>query len=346
VRALTAAGIQDAQSARCLKPLQQGLQELASGPQLMLGDVFRSVILPVLLESRVMAGDERRKIGGGSNATVPVTGKRLSGSVEAQLGVTRRTGQDVCEVVVGAGNQGCKGPPRLWTGAKCADRVAEPMIANPFAGTGGRRRIRWWCVAAAVILLDLLGVAVWTALCVWAARDMGEHADALVVLWGDDSRPGAETERRVARALELWRAGRAAMVICVGGSRPSVGFDGARIMMDALQARGVPVPALHAGTQSYDTVSNLREARELARTHQVRRVLVVADSMQTARILWFLRARLDGIAAASGAYFVSLTPWHASLGHLWMRTHHEWIALAAMALPDEWRARFLRRVRS
>jgi uncharacterized SAM-binding protein YcdF (DUF218 family) len=219
------------------------------------------------------------------------------------------------------------------------------MIANPAAGPRPQRP--WWRrfsrILGLVLATDLLASSVWVVLCAWVATDAGARADAIVVLWGDQATPGAETERRVARTLDLWRTGRGNRVICVGGSRLSARFNGARVMADALAALGVPASALTAGDRSYDTLSNLDEARDLARRHDANSMLVVGDALHVARIMLFHERRVAPLTVSSGAYPVGTNP--RALPRLWLRVHHEWIALATLAIPDGWRAYVLRRLR-
>ncbi|HEV8031914.1 MAG TPA: YdcF family protein [Stellaceae bacterium] len=141
---------------------------------------------------------------------------------------------------------------------------------------------------------------------------MPATADAIVVLGCRltvDGRPSERLRRRVARAVELYHAGAAPLlVLSGGGSGPIAEADA---MRDLALAAGVPEAALLSERASRNTVENAFHTARLLRERGMTRVILVSDRSHLPRAaLLFRRAGLDvvgrtGILVSSSARAVA-----------------------------------------
>ena len=116
-----------------------------------------------------------------------------------------------------------------------------PLRAIQFHLGRGLRLPRWLIVLVALLCIDFAATLAWVELAdVMLPRNA--NGEAIAILWGDDNSFGAETERRVGHAMDLWRAGSPKrLIFCVGGTRRSQGFSGADEMCRRLAAGGIPL---------------------------------------------------------------------------------------------------------
>ena len=114
-------------------------------------------------------------------------------------------------------------------------------------------------------------------------------ADAIVVLGGGGytwiSRPGVTLDNlkysRLAAGARLYRAGRAPRVILSGGGES--GRSEARNMARGMRKFGVPESALLLEERSRDTSTNARYTAEVARQHDIHRILLVTSGVHMPR---------------------------------------------------------------
>jgi uncharacterized SAM-binding protein YcdF (DUF218 family) len=118
----------------------------------------------------------------------------------------------------------------------------------------------------------------------WVVEDPLENADAIIVL-GDDNFAGD----RATRASQLFRAGRAPLIVASGRLlRPYVGV--AEFIERDLQSRGVPASAILRFPQTAASTREEAEAlRALAKERGWRRVTVVTSTYHTRRARYILR---------------------------------------------------------
>jgi uncharacterized SAM-binding protein YcdF (DUF218 family) len=133
-------------------------------------------------------------------------------------------------------------------------------------------------------------------------------AEAIVVLGcrlRDDGAPSPVLRRRVARAVELYRAGRAPLLLMSGGGAGPTAE--AAIMRELALAAGVPEAALLCEPASRDTVENALNAARLLRERGIGRVVLVSDATHLPRAaLLFRLAGLD-IVGQAGVRALSAT---------------------------------------
>lgn len=184
----------------------------------------------------------------------------------------------------------------------------------------------------ALAIVDLVLAAIYVGASVMVASD-DSNGQAIAVLWGDANEIGPETERRIAHAIDIWQAGgRAQFIFCVGGSRPARGYFGARVCAEQFASAGVPPDRIWIGPGSNDTASNLLELAEIAKSLAVRRIVLVANSLQAMRGKMLL-ATPAGLTFVWSPYDLRMARPPIGSVELWWRAHYEWLALASMLLP-------------
>ena len=160
------------------------------------------------------------------------------------------------------------------------------------AGAVGLLLLGW---ALAALSLDVYGQR---------AAPVSGTWDAIVVAGCKvmpDGRPSPALERRVRRAVELWRAGRAPLLVFTGG----VGVNPpAEAVVSAALARslGVPESAIVREERSTTTAENARFAAEAVRA---RRILVVSDTYHVFRCERLFRrhfAEVRGVGSTPELY--------------------------------------------
>jgi len=162
------------------------------------------------------------------------------------------------------------------------------------------------------------------------ARTAEPHeADAIVVL-GAAQYNGHPTEvfrARLDRALELYRAGYAPLVVMTGGKMPGDVYTEAETGEAYLLQRGVPQSAIVWENLSRDTWDNLAGADPLLRQHGVHSVLIVSDGFHLLRAE--LIARHFGYEAYGAASTTSsIEPWS---GNEFSYVLRETVAIYALA---------------
>jgi uncharacterized SAM-binding protein YcdF (DUF218 family) len=154
-------------------------------------------------------------------------------------------------------------------------------------------------------------------------------AEAIVVLGCRLDVQGGPSERlrlRVARAIELYHAGAAPLLLLSGGGSGPVAE--ATIMRDLALAAGIPENALLRETDSRNTVENAVNSARLLRERAVTRIVLVSDRTHLPRAaLLFRLAGLDvvdkagvparSLARALGAALFEIGALPRSLIRLW-----------------------------
>jgi uncharacterized SAM-binding protein YcdF (DUF218 family) len=143
---------------------------------------------------------------------------------------------------------------------------------------------------AAVVLLALLLVylGVTFAQVWWASRhDTGADASAIVVMGAAqyNGQPSPVLRARLDHAAELYRAGRAPMIIVTGGKQSGDRVTQGLTGFDYLRGQGIPEDALRIeahGTNSYQELS--AAALIVHNAGQAPEVLLVSDPYHTLRI--------------------------------------------------------------
>jgi uncharacterized SAM-binding protein YcdF (DUF218 family) len=171
-----------------------------------------------------------------------------------------------------------------------------------------RRRTRAVSRLAGLATLGLLALAAFTPLANVVARrlltpDPPAPADAIVALASTVYQDGTLSDaslRRFARAVELYAAG-AAPILVLSGSTPEPGLDEAAVRATLARRFGVPPAAILPVPGSRTTREEARAVAALLGPRGARRVLVVTDWPHATRTrATFSQAGLDARIAVTG----------------------------------------------
>lgn len=172
---------------------------------------------------------------------------------------------------------------------------------------------------ALVIALGLLTLGVFgLALYVWLAgrHERARRVPAIVVLGAQvrpDGSPSPALQARMQKAVTLYRAGMAPLLVLSGGEvdgRPAE----ARVMAGLAEAAGIPPEALLLEASSRSTFENARLTAELLRERDIDQAVLVSDPFHLLRARQQFRragidvftspARRDHLSRAGRVYWV------------------------------------------
>lgn len=133
-------------------------------------------------------------------------------------------------------------------------------------------------------------------------------ADAIVVLGGStaSNRPNwfepfdrSKTIARVDTAAELYKAGRAPLII-VSGAALEGSVSEAQIMANSLRQQGVPSEAIILESESLTTYQNAIYTAQLLESHEIDKVLLVTSALHMPRSMGvFRKQQVDATPASS-----------------------------------------------
>lgn len=150
-----------------------------------------------------------------------------------------------------------------------------------------RRRYRWlWSLVICLVLAVPLLLASLMGMIYWQARTAElVRSDAIVVLgaaqW--NGRPSDVLEARLERALELFEAGYAPLIVVTGGNQPGDAYTEAETSRLWLEERGVPSAAIVEEDESRSTWENLQGADRVLEGRGVDSLLIVSDGFHLFR---------------------------------------------------------------
>jgi len=188
-------------------------------------------------------------------------------------------------------------PPRFtvvpWEIVRALALVAASFVAPRIPARVARTLRIASLGAAAAIVTSIFVIAI------LGARDQEEKSDAALVLGfalADDGSPRPQLVSRVDRAVALYKAGNAPLLVLSGGAAKNRKTE-ASVMRDLAVARGVPDDALVLDQDARSTIENFACARPLLDARHAKRVLLVTEPWHMARAM--LLAHRHGIDARS-----------------------------------------------
>src|SRR5215210_7487120 len=139
----------------------------------------------------------------------------------------------------------------------------------------------WFCAAALVIAGLVLIFAIYRQ----ARTDQARPAQAIVVLGTAQYNgwPGPVFRARLDRAIELWRAGYAPLLVVTGGKMPGDGYTEAEAAWAYLTDAGVPAEAIVAENAASDTWESMQGIAALLQPRGIDEVIVVSDGFHLFR---------------------------------------------------------------
>ena len=160
-----------------------------------------------------------------------------------------------------------------------------------------KRSVRFWSLLAAGVAI--VGFTIWATTAVvldvsGRRQDPRGQWDAIVVAGckvNRDGRASPSLVRRTTRAVALWQAGRAPVIVLTGGRGkwPPTEAEAAAVVARSL---GVPDRNLILESRSLDTAENARCASLLT---PAKRIIVVTDTYHVVRCEWFFRRYFDTV---------------------------------------------------
>jgi uncharacterized SAM-binding protein YcdF (DUF218 family) len=173
--------------------------------------------------------------------------------------------------------------------------AAAPPSAPPATTTRPRLRHRsfwgelwrwgltalWFLAAALAIVAAVLIFAIYRQ----ARTDQARPAQAIVVLGTAQYNgwPGPVFQARLDRALELWSAGYAPLLVVTGGKMPGDGYTEAEAAWNYLTAAGVPAEAIVAEYAASDTWESMQGVAAVLDPLGVHEVILVSDGFHLFR---------------------------------------------------------------
>jgi uncharacterized SAM-binding protein YcdF (DUF218 family) len=136
-------------------------------------------------------------------------------------------------------------------------------------------------LAALVVAGLVLIVAIYRQ----ARTDQARPAQAIVVLGTAQYNgwPGPVFRARLDRAIELWRAGYAPLLVVTGGKMPGDGYTEAEAAWAYLTDAGVPAEAIVTENAASDTWQSMQGIAALLRPRGIDQVIVVSDGFHLFR---------------------------------------------------------------
>jgi uncharacterized SAM-binding protein YcdF (DUF218 family) len=152
---------------------------------------------------------------------------------------------------------------------------------------GGKSLLRWVLITVAVLVIALLGWFRWVYGQIewYASRDMAAPSDAIAVFGAAeyDGHPSPVFRARLDHAESLYNHGIAPLIITLGGDGGDQYSEGA-VGRDYLVGSGVPSSDIIAETESTSTDESVHRLAVIARTNNLRRIVVVSDAAHLFRI--------------------------------------------------------------
>ncbi len=174
---------------------------------------------------------------------------------------------------------------------------------------------RWLrAMLATLLAFGLIEVCMMAAVAITArSMDAPKPADAMIVLGGGidpvDGTPRATLAYRLDRAVELYAAGYAPLIIVSGGQGANEPISEAESMRRYLEARGVPADAILLEDKSTNTQQNMEFSKALMDVQGCDTALIVTSDYHLWRALRL--AQRAGIAASGAGSRNSVTPLYA-----------------------------------
>jgi len=139
-----------------------------------------------------------------------------------------------------------------------------------------------------VVVLGGAGWVVWVdrQIHYFADRNEARPADAIAVFGAAeyDGRPSPVLKARLDHALELYREKLAPLVITLGGGDPTDRHSEGGVGHDYLMGHGVPDAAIVAETESSNTEESAKRLAVIARTNNLKDIVVVSDGTHLFRV--------------------------------------------------------------
>jgi vancomycin permeability regulator SanA len=165
------------------------------------------------------------------------------------------------------------------------------MNLQPKPATDGKkskkRILRWILVVLGVLVFASAGWCRWVYIQIqqYASHDQSAPADAIAVFGAAEyaGRPSPVFRARLDHAESLYHRGIAPLIVTLGGDGGDQYSEGA-VGQQYLEGAGVPESDIIAETESTSTNESVKRLAVIARTNDLRRIVVVSDGTHLFRI--------------------------------------------------------------
>lgn len=148
-----------------------------------------------------------------------------------------------------------------------------------------RRRFRYWCKAALLPLVLCYAASALAVVSLGAYDDAGKKADCIFVpgmaVYGP-AEPGLGLQARLQKALELYRAKRAPLIVVSGGDKGD--HNESEVMAAWLKQYGVPESAIVRESRARSTRENALYSAPLMQKRGIKKALIVSQWFHLPRV--------------------------------------------------------------
>jgi len=198
------------------------------------------------------------------------------------------------------------------------------------------RRLRRFLVW--LVVIDLTATFLFWGVTRFVDQSRNLNGGTGVVFYTDNNKDAAA---RIAKAVNLLKAGKLDRLYMVGGHRPQEGWLGSQEMA-LIAARGSGLGGrISADVESRDTISGLENLARDAKNKAPGEIVFVSNCMQLMRAKAIYNAQPDHQPKVQGV----CPPGDINPIDIWRRAHYEVGAWVLFALPENWRDYILDRLR-
>lgn len=160
---------------------------------------------------------------------------------------------------------------------------------------GRKAGFSWWKLLLGLILAGAVVFAALLGYVLGGARDHVTGDPQVMIVLGCQVKsygPSVLLQDRLDKALDYWKEHRDMIIVVSGGQGPDEPSTEARAMADYLAARGVPEEQLLLEEESYNSIQNLKNSKEVlerAGFSVDNGVLVVSNGFHLSRVRMLAR---------------------------------------------------------
>ena len=165
--------------------------------------------------------------------------------------------------------------------------VPSSNLRSARSGSRGSHPMRWLGRFVFSVLVVALAWSGWVCFNIHqvATHDEAQPADAIAVFGAAEyeGRPSPVLRARLEHTLELYQRGIAPLIITMGGADDMEHTEGG-VGRSYLTSHGVPQTAVLAETLSGSTEESVVQLADMARSHNLQKIVVVSDATHLFRV--------------------------------------------------------------
>lgn len=199
-----------------------------------------------------------------------------------------------------------------------------------------KQRVRFIIYPIMSVIVGMLGFLLLVAAFHLNLKPNGTYDAAVVFFGGFDqlNQPNTESKKRLSQALYFCSTGMSQHLMIVGGHRKRLTVSGAEVLAQEAIWEGYPKGNIQVGTTSYDTVTNVREVKQLAKEKGWKKLLLISSPLHVMRISWLFENHKNLNVNFASEELTS----YCSRSGLLVSCLYEWIGyFSVVILPDHYR---------